>query len=185
MKVPSSRVWIIVLLLLSLSVAVGQPLATAAPATTDTLDQLVGSWAVEVTVVQQDAVFPALITFTSDGLVLADEPPMPIRDHRPRRLGRHRPGQRRLHLRGAHWQRVRRLVGEDQGDRLPAIGCRRGHVGRPVQDSDRRCRAGPRSWRMRARLPGTRIAVETVAPAALTAGRQDRRDDAGKRPGPH
>ena len=78
MKVPPLRVWIFVLLLLSLSVAAGQPLATAAPATPDTLDQVVGSWAVEVTVVQQDAVFPALITFTSDGIVLADKPPSPF-----------------------------------------------------------------------------------------------------------
>ena len=78
MNIPSLRVWIIVLLLLSLSVAAGQPLATAAPAKTGTLDQLVGSWAVEVTVVKQDAVFPALITFTSDGIVLTDEPPSPF-----------------------------------------------------------------------------------------------------------
>lgn len=78
MKFALLRVWIVVLLLLSLSVAAGPPLATAAPATTDTLDQLVGSWAVEVTVVQQDAVFPSLMTFTSDGIVLADEPPMPF-----------------------------------------------------------------------------------------------------------
>ena len=32
----------------------------------------------DVTVVKQDAQFPSLMTFTSDGFVLADEPPMPF-----------------------------------------------------------------------------------------------------------
>jgi hypothetical protein len=42
------------------------------------LDGLVGSWKVSVTVVKQDATFPGLLTFTSDGIVLADEPPSPF-----------------------------------------------------------------------------------------------------------
>ena len=36
---------------------------------------LVGSWLVTTTVVKQDATFPSLLTFTSDGIVLADETP--------------------------------------------------------------------------------------------------------------
>ena len=38
------------------------------------LHSLVGAWSVETTVVNQGVTFPALITFTSDGIVLADEP---------------------------------------------------------------------------------------------------------------
>jgi hypothetical protein len=40
--------------------------------------KLVGAWQVETTVVNQGTTFPALLTFTSDGIVLADEPPSPF-----------------------------------------------------------------------------------------------------------
>jgi hypothetical protein len=42
------------------------------------LEKLAGAWSVNVTVEIQQATFPALITFTSDGIVLADEPPSPF-----------------------------------------------------------------------------------------------------------
>jgi hypothetical protein len=42
------------------------------------LRRLVGAWDVIPTVVIQNTVFPALLTFTSDGIVLADEPPSPF-----------------------------------------------------------------------------------------------------------
>src|SRR5262245_7568317 len=41
-------------------------------------DKLVGSWNVETTVEIQNATFPALLTFTEDGNVIADEPPSPF-----------------------------------------------------------------------------------------------------------
>ena len=50
--------------------------ALAAPA--GSLKGLVGAWVVETTVVEQNAIFPALLTFTSDGLVFGDEPPAPF-----------------------------------------------------------------------------------------------------------
>ena len=42
------------------------------------LQKLAGAWSVETTVVLQQATFPTLMTFTSDGIVLADEPPNPL-----------------------------------------------------------------------------------------------------------
>lgn len=42
------------------------------------LGKLVGSWQVETTVVKQNATFPSLLTFTSDGIVIADETPSPF-----------------------------------------------------------------------------------------------------------
>lgn len=39
---------------------------------------LAGGWSVQVTTEIQQASFPALISFTSDGIVLADEPPSPF-----------------------------------------------------------------------------------------------------------
>lgn len=65
---------------MNLSVAACQPLAvsTAAVNTNQRLSKLVGSWQVETMVVQQAATFPALLTFTSDGIVIADEPPSPF-----------------------------------------------------------------------------------------------------------
>jgi hypothetical protein len=41
-------------------------------------EKLLGSWNVEVTAVVQNVTFPALLTFTSDGNVIADEPPSPF-----------------------------------------------------------------------------------------------------------
>ncbi len=41
----------------------------------DELPELLGSWLVTTTTVTQDVVFPALLTFTGDGILLADEPP--------------------------------------------------------------------------------------------------------------
>ena len=38
----------------------------------------VGSWKVEITVVAQNATFPGMLTFFSDGNVLADESPSPL-----------------------------------------------------------------------------------------------------------
>lgn len=81
-----SSIIIVWMMLLTLSVAACQPLVITTPITTGampsspagTLEQLVGSWAVEVTVVKQNAMFPSLVTFTGDGLVLADEPPSPF-----------------------------------------------------------------------------------------------------------
>ncbi len=40
--------------------------------------QLLGSWEVVATTEIQNATFPALLTFTSDGSVIADEPPSPF-----------------------------------------------------------------------------------------------------------
>jgi hypothetical protein len=39
---------------------------------------LVGSWNVEVTVVQQNSVFPSLMTFYNDGNLITDETPSPL-----------------------------------------------------------------------------------------------------------
>lgn len=72
---------IALLLCLTLSVvACVQPLAIASPSlqANQRLAKLVGSWQVETTVVQQAVTFPALLTFTSDGIVIADEPPSPF-----------------------------------------------------------------------------------------------------------
>jgi hypothetical protein len=69
------------MLLLSLSVAACiQPIAGSPSAmqADHRLAKLIGSWQVETTVVKQAATFPALLTFTSDGIVIADEPPSPF-----------------------------------------------------------------------------------------------------------
>jgi hypothetical protein len=42
------------------------------------LDKLLGSWEAVTTVEIQNATFPSLLTFTSDGSVIADEPPSPF-----------------------------------------------------------------------------------------------------------
>lgn len=42
------------------------------------LHKLVGGWSVDTTVEIQQATFPSLMTFTSDGIVLTDEPPSPF-----------------------------------------------------------------------------------------------------------
>jgi hypothetical protein len=42
------------------------------------LEELIGSWHAETTVLKQGATFPALLTFTGDGIVIADEPPSPF-----------------------------------------------------------------------------------------------------------
>ena len=41
------------------------------------MEKLFGSWNAEVTVVAQNATFPALLTFGAEGSVIADEPPSP------------------------------------------------------------------------------------------------------------
>ena len=41
-------------------------------------EKLLGSWNAEVTTVAQGTTFPALLTFTADGSVIADEPPSPF-----------------------------------------------------------------------------------------------------------
>jgi hypothetical protein len=41
-------------------------------------EKLLGSWNVKVTTVAQGTTFPALLTFTVDGSVIADEPPSPF-----------------------------------------------------------------------------------------------------------
>jgi hypothetical protein len=45
---------------------------------TDRKEKLVGSWEVVVTTETQGTTFPALLTFTEDGNVIADEPPSPF-----------------------------------------------------------------------------------------------------------
>lgn len=42
------------------------------------LAKLVGSWQAVTTTVKQGMVFPSLLTFTGDGIVLANEPPGPF-----------------------------------------------------------------------------------------------------------
>ena len=42
------------------------------------LAQLVGSWSVAATLVEQNVTLPCLLTFTHDGIVIADEPPLPF-----------------------------------------------------------------------------------------------------------
>lgn len=54
--------------------------ASATPRTYQTgaqhkLPEIVGSWLVTTTAAKQNVTFPALLTFTGDGIVLADEPP--------------------------------------------------------------------------------------------------------------
>jgi hypothetical protein len=44
----------------------------------DRKERLVGSWDVVVTTETQGTTFPALLTFTGDGNVIADEPPSPF-----------------------------------------------------------------------------------------------------------
>jgi hypothetical protein len=44
----------------------------------NSLHRLAGAWSVEVTVEIQQLSFPGLLTFTSDGIVLAEEPPSPF-----------------------------------------------------------------------------------------------------------
>ncbi len=39
---------------------------------------VVGSWNLVITVVNQNSIFPGLITFSSDGNVIADETPSPL-----------------------------------------------------------------------------------------------------------
>jgi hypothetical protein len=54
--------------------------AFAAAQTTDNIanmDKLFGSWNVRVTTVNQGITFPALLTLTADGSLIADEPPSP------------------------------------------------------------------------------------------------------------
>jgi hypothetical protein len=68
-------------LLLSLSMAACIQPMTVAPSALQAnprLTKLTGSWQMETTVVQQATTFPALLTFTSDGIVIADEPPSPF-----------------------------------------------------------------------------------------------------------
>lgn len=72
---------LVLLLCLTLSVAACvQPLAVAPPSlqANQRLAKLVGSWQVETTVVQLAVTFPALFTFTSDGILITDEPPTPF-----------------------------------------------------------------------------------------------------------
>jgi hypothetical protein len=64
----------IVALLLS-ALAIGQ---TVQASGNDRQEKLLGSWNVEVTTVGQGTTFPALLTFTDDGAMLADEPPSPF-----------------------------------------------------------------------------------------------------------
>ena len=42
------------------------------------VNKLVGSWTAVITAVNQGTTFPGLITFTSDGIFLASEPPSPF-----------------------------------------------------------------------------------------------------------
>jgi len=42
------------------------------------LKKLVGAWQIQATAEGQGITFPGLVTFTSDGVVLADEPPSPF-----------------------------------------------------------------------------------------------------------
>lgn len=50
---------------------------TAHASTPSGLAKLTGSWNVEI-VTSEHGTFPGLMTFTSDGIVLGDEPPMPF-----------------------------------------------------------------------------------------------------------
>jgi hypothetical protein len=61
--------------LLMAAVAMTQPTQAGAD---NRNEKLLGSWNVEVTTVAQGSTFPALLTFTADGSVIADEPPSPF-----------------------------------------------------------------------------------------------------------
>jgi len=61
--------------LLMAAVAMTQPTQAGAD---NRNEKLLGSWNVEVTTVAQASTFPALLTFTADGSVIADEPPSPF-----------------------------------------------------------------------------------------------------------
>jgi len=61
--------------LLLAALAIGQ---TAQAGENDRQEKLLGSWNVDVTAVVQNITFPALLTFTDDGGMIADEPPSPF-----------------------------------------------------------------------------------------------------------
>lgn len=61
--------------------SVDAPAAVPAPVSANAnpqLEKLVGSWSVAATMAEQNATFPCLLTFIRDGIVVADEPPLPF-----------------------------------------------------------------------------------------------------------
>lgn len=57
------------------ALAVSSTLTTYQIGAQDELPEIVGSWLVTTTAIKQNVTFPALLTFTGDGILLADEPP--------------------------------------------------------------------------------------------------------------
>jgi len=75
---PGSLALIATVVIVSLAAFVGSQSGQAQVGENNRLQKLAGAWSVEATVEIQQLSFPGLITFTSDGIVLADEPPSPF-----------------------------------------------------------------------------------------------------------
>lgn len=73
-----SMVSLIVTACIQMPVASDPLTGTARAASSVPLDELVGAWQVEASAEQQKVDFPALLSFTQDGIVLGDEPPSPF-----------------------------------------------------------------------------------------------------------
>jgi hypothetical protein len=71
---PGSLVLIAAVLIVSIAVFVGSQSGQAQSDEVNRLHKLAGAWSVVTTVEIAQLSFPTLITFTSDGIVLADEP---------------------------------------------------------------------------------------------------------------
>src|SRR5262245_34400782 len=77
----TSVVWLVTVALFSLAAGSGDDNDQAHDKHHDginRLHKLVGAWSVETTVEIAQITFPALLTFTSDGIVLGDEPGAPF-----------------------------------------------------------------------------------------------------------
>ena len=74
---PGSLALIVTVVIVALAAFVGSQPSQAQGEASHRLHRLVGAWSVDTTVEIQQATFPTLMTFTSDGIVLADEPPNP------------------------------------------------------------------------------------------------------------
>ena len=74
---PGSLALIATVAIACLAAFVGSQPSQAQSGESNRLHKLTGAWSVETTVEIQQATFPTLMTFTSDGIVLADEPPNP------------------------------------------------------------------------------------------------------------
>jgi hypothetical protein len=71
------RHWMILALGVGCILVVSALVMAQTSASSANMDQLYGSWHVEVTLPAQGATFPALITFGAGGSVITDEPPSP------------------------------------------------------------------------------------------------------------